>query len=314
MVHHFLVLLLLSYDRLSRKPLLFKSFTGLSVQEFDDIYNKEITKRYHDYELQRLSKRKNRKRDTGAGRPFKLDVKDRFIMLLVYYRLYITYTLAGFLFDLDQSNICRDIQKIEKLIRECVPIPQKIYKITKRLKTPEEVEQYFPGFLAFIDSTEQQIPTRPVDKNRRKTFYSGKKKRHTIKNQITVNNRGYMPHKVGYKKGRKHDYDIYKNNHPVTPKQVVNVIDLGYLGVETDFPEQLSALPCKRKRNHILSQEEIDYNVIHSKKRIVIEHTISRLKKYRILSDVFRNKLRKHNKVSDIVAGLIKYRTMNRDI
>ena len=65
-------------------------------------------------------------------------------MLLVYYRLYITYTLAGFLFDLDQSNICRDIQKIEKLIRECVPIPQKMYPITKRLKTPEEVEQYFP--------------------------------------------------------------------------------------------------------------------------------------------------------------------------
>ena len=58
MVHHFLVLLLLSYDRLSRKPILFKSFTGLSVQEFDEIYDKEITKRYHDYELQRLSKKR----------------------------------------------------------------------------------------------------------------------------------------------------------------------------------------------------------------------------------------------------------------
>ena len=133
------------------------------VQEFDNIYNKEITKRYHDYEIQRLSKRKNRKRAIGAGRSFKLDVKDRFLMLLVYYRLYITYTLAGFLFDLDQSNICRDIQKIEGLIRNCLPIPQKIYNITKRLQTLEEVEQYFPGFLSFIDSTEQQIP-RPVDK------------------------------------------------------------------------------------------------------------------------------------------------------
>ena len=86
---------------------------------------------------------------------FKLNVKDRFLILLVYYRLYITYTLAGFLFDLDQSNICRDIQKIEPLIRKCVPIPQKIYNITKRLKTPQEVEKYFPGFLSFIDSTEQ---------------------------------------------------------------------------------------------------------------------------------------------------------------
>ena len=92
-----------------------------------------------------------------------MDLKDRFVMLLVYYRLYITYTLAGFLFDLDQSNICRDIQKIESLIRKCLPIPQKTYQKTKRLKTLEEVEKYFPSFLAFTDCTEQQIP-RPVDK------------------------------------------------------------------------------------------------------------------------------------------------------
>src|SRR6476661_4924746 len=132
MVHHFLVLLLLSYDRLYKKPLLFKSFTGLTVKEFDDIYEREIIKIYHDYELQqRLSKRKNRKRSTGAGRSFKLDIKDRFLMLLVYYRLYITYTLAGFLFDLDQSNIYREIQKIESLIRKCILIPQKVYNIIR---------------------------------------------------------------------------------------------------------------------------------------------------------------------------------------
>src|SRR3954452_16885778 len=142
---------------LSKKPLLFKSFTGLTIKEFDDIYNKQIVKRYAKHEIKRLSKRENRKRSIGAGRPFNRDLRDRFLMLLVYYRLYITYTLAGFLFDLDQSNICsRDIQKIESLIRKCLPIPEKFYKITKRLKTPEEVEQYFPaGFLAFIDSTEQ---------------------------------------------------------------------------------------------------------------------------------------------------------------
>ncbi len=149
-----------------------------------------------------------------------------------------------------------DIQKIESLIRECIPIPQKIYQITKRLKTPEAVEKYFPGFLAFTDSTEQQIP-RHVDKERRKMYYSGKKKRHTIvKNQIMVNNRGYILHKVGYKKGRKHDYDVYKENHPVIPKQVVNVFDLGYLGVETDFPEQLSAYHIKRKETNFYQKKK----------------------------------------------------------
>ena len=126
-------------------------------------------------------------------------------MLLVYYRLYITYTLAGFLFDLDQSNICRDIQKIEPLlIRNCLPIPQKLYNITKRLKTPHEVETHFPGFLSFIDSTEQQQIPRPTDNKRKTMFYSGKKKRHTaVKMQFMVNNHGIIIHKVKHKKGRR---------------------------------------------------------------------------------------------------------------
>ncbi len=65
------------------------------MQQFDDIYDKEITKRYSKHEIQRLSKRKDdRERETGAGRPFKLDLENRFLMLLAYYRLYITYALT----------------------------------------------------------------------------------------------------------------------------------------------------------------------------------------------------------------------------
>ncbi len=90
--------------------------------------------------------------------------------------------------------------------------------------------------MSFIDSTEQQIP-RPADNKRKKIFYSGKKKKHTVKTQIVVNNPGIIIHKLGYKKGRRHVYDVYKKNHPVTPKDVVNVYDLGYLGVEKEFPE-----------------------------------------------------------------------------
>jgi hypothetical protein len=84
------------------------------------------------------------------------------------------------------------------------------------------------------------------------------------------------------------------------------VFDLGYLGIEKDFPDQLSSLPYRKKRKMDLSEEEREYNKFYSKKRIVIEHTICRLKKYRILSDVFINKLmKKYNNVSDIVAGLV---------
>ncbi len=93
--------------------------------------------------------KKIEKDDIGAGRHFKLDVKNRFLMLLVYYRLYITYTLAGFLFDLDQSNICRDIQKIEGLIRQCVPIPQKTYHNNKKAENSRGSREIFSRLSCF---------------------------------------------------------------------------------------------------------------------------------------------------------------------
>jgi hypothetical protein len=66
---------LLSYERLSGKPALFKSFTGLTIKEFVDIYNKQIVKRYAKHEISCLSKRENRERSIGAGRHFKMGFK-----------------------------------------------------------------------------------------------------------------------------------------------------------------------------------------------------------------------------------------------
>jgi hypothetical protein len=105
----------------------------------------KIESKYPEYEIKRLSKqKKNRTRGIGAGRHFKHSVRDRFLMLLVYYKLYITHTLSGFLFDLDQSNVHRDIRYMEPLVSSCIPLPQKLYNLTRRLRTVQEVEIYFP--------------------------------------------------------------------------------------------------------------------------------------------------------------------------
>ncbi len=57
------------------------------------------------------------------------------------------------------------------------------------LRTPDEVERYFPRFMTFIDCTEIQIP-RPMDKE---SDYSSKRKRITaFKNQLIVTNRRYI--------------------------------------------------------------------------------------------------------------------------
>jgi hypothetical protein len=57
---------LLSYERLVKKPALFKSFTGLTIIEFDDIYNKQIVKRYAKHEIKRLSKKERIENDLLA--------------------------------------------------------------------------------------------------------------------------------------------------------------------------------------------------------------------------------------------------------
>ena len=84
---------MLNYNKLMKKPTLFKSLTGLETKEFNTIYNK-INTNYKEYEKQRL-KKENRKHQIGAGHPFKLNLQDRLLMFLIYYRLYITSTLPN---------------------------------------------------------------------------------------------------------------------------------------------------------------------------------------------------------------------------
>jgi hypothetical protein len=101
-----------------QETLLFRSLTGLEVSEFDSLYTK-ATSNYKEYEAKRLA-REDRKRKVDSGYTFKLSLQERLLMFLVYYRLYLTYTLAGVLFDLDQSNVLKDIHKLESLVKKII--------------------------------------------------------------------------------------------------------------------------------------------------------------------------------------------------
>ena len=122
---------MMNYDVLSQKPLIFKSFTGLEVPEFDALYSK-IHESHTTYEEKRLH-REDRKRKIGAGHPFKLSLKDRLLMLLMYHRLYVTSTLLGFLFNLGQSNVLKNIRMLEPLVTEVLPLPRKLHQKAGRL-------------------------------------------------------------------------------------------------------------------------------------------------------------------------------------
>ena len=81
-----------------------------------------------------------------------------------------------------------------------------------------------------LDATEQEIP-RSKDWQKRKTHYSGKRKRPTVKTQITVNSKDLIVHKSRHVGGSTHDYILYKH----------------YLGIKADFPKHncVLVLRCK---------------------------------------------------------------------
>ena len=286
---------MLNYSILSKKPAYLRNFSGVQLDEFNTL-NQKIKEKYTAYEKKRLT-RTNRKRAFGAGHPFKLTLTDRLLMLLVYYHMYPSSTLLGYLFNLSQTSVLKTIRKLEPIVSEVLPLPKKQQDKVKRLQTVEEVEAVFPGFKAFLDATEQEIP-RPHGKRKQKTHYSGKRKKHTVKTQLTVNKKGLIVHKTSHVKGSMHDYTLYKHSHPHLPDNVRLDLDLGYLGIrewlsqvelyvanqeEESWTRQTR---CQRRRSFQLEQRA--FNKALSKERVVVKITTLRAKKFHIFGDEFK--------------------------
>ncbi|MCL2135894.1 MAG: transposase family protein, partial [Candidatus Bathyarchaeota archaeon] len=142
---------------------------------------------------------------------------------------------------------------------------------------------------------------RPKNKHKHKTHYSGKKKKHTIKTQLTANKQGLIIHKSPHTKGSTHDYSLFKHSHPCLPEGVMTGVDLGFLGILEDYPKFNCLLPFKKKspgkgkkgvKAEPLSEDQKLFNKFLASARVVVEHTNSRVKKFRIFGEEFRNRLR----------------------
>ena len=59
-----------------------------------------------------------------------------------------------------------------------------------------------------------------------------------------------------------------------------------------------------------LSPGQKAFNKALSKERVVVEHTNSRVKKFHIWADEFRNRLKHYDVMTVIVCGLVNFRIM----
>ncbi|MEM2760467.1 MAG: transposase family protein [Nitrososphaerales archaeon] len=80
--------------------------------------------------------------------------------------------------------------------------------------------------------------------------------------------------------------------------------------MQKDFSETKWIIPVKKRRKRKLTRKERRYNRKVARKRVKVEHAISKVKKFNIMGSRFRNRLKHYDNASDIVCGLVNFWTM----
>lgn len=265
-----------SYKKISKHPKIFLRLLGVTREEFDILASK--------LELQWEQKVINKYK--RPGRNYKLSIQQMLMMLLLYYRSYSTQMQIGFMFGIDDSRVCRIIKKLEPLVARIVAIKK------NRTLSYEETAQ-------LIDVTEQVVE-RP--KKKQKHYFSGKKRRHTLKTEVRVTSDGRIINISKSYKGKTHDFKIHKESDPV-PIATRVYADSGYQGLNKRTKN--ARIPIKKSKKKPLSYWEKLYNKIVAKRRIKVENVIAEVKNFRILSHRYRNKRKGYNLKFNIISGIV---------
>lgn len=264
------------YTKLSKHPRTFLRLFGITPSQAAEI----ITSTRPLWEKNVLGRYKR------PGRDFKLEFEDMVLMLLLYYRSYTTQLYVGFIFGLDDSRVCRIIKRLE-------PILARVMRISKdRTLSQDDIE-------CLMDATEQ-----PIERPQRgqKAYYSGKKKRHTVKTEIRTRLDGEIIHVSKSRPGSVHDFSLYKQGDPIARRAKVYV-DGGYQGLQKLNPN--TEVPFKKSKGNSLKPEEKIYNRALSRIRVKVENVFAQLKSFKILAERYRNKGKAYNLKFKIIAGIV---------
>lgn len=301
--------MILRYQHLSRFPRVFKAMTGLDVPEFDTLVH-DILPRYAAAQHTRLS-RPNRKRAPGAGHPFTLDARDQLLLTVVWLRQYPLHEVLAYLFAVSDSTVSRAIARLLPLLEASgrdtmrMPDPGK-----KRRRNLDVLLGDTPELAVVIDTFEQRVQ-RPRDRAAAKQLYSGKKRQHTLKSQVAVDeDSGRIVDIADSAAGPKGDIKVLEESGllPRLPEGVGGIGDLAYVGIDKLHPCGLAAAPRRKRRGKDRPPEDIAYNRAFAKRRIVVEHSIGRMRRYQSLSQTDRNHRQNHSARVRAVAGLVNRR------
>jgi hypothetical protein len=303
----------LQYSHLSQFPGVFHAMTGLYVPEFQEIVT-DLLPRYQAATAKRLERR-SRRRAIGAGHPFDLAVRDQILLTIVWLRRYPIYEVLGFLFGVSDSTVTRYIAVI-------LPLLEAAGRDTMRLPEPgrqqrpqlDDLLRDVPGLVIVIDTFEQRVQ-RPQDRTEADTYYSGKKKQHTLKSQIAVHQAtGEIVDVADSVRGPTADLSLLKQSGLLArlPAGVGAMGDLAYVGLSALHPQGLGATPRRKPREQPRPAEDRAYNTAFARQRVVVEHTILRIRRYECTMQADRQHRHQHTARVIAISGLVNRQIRHR--
>lgn len=287
--------------------------TGLRVNEFDALIDDALPQ-FVQAEHKRLE-RADRQRQIGGGRNSDLDGRDQILLTIVWLRVYPTHEVLGYLFGVSDSTVSRVIQRVLPILEQSgrdtmrMPDPGR-----KRRRSLDQLLQDTPELAVVIDSFEQKVQ-RPKDPDDRDGFYSGKKKTHTLKNQVAVDEEsGAIVDVSDSVAGPTADMKLLEQSGLMKrlPEGVGGIGDLAYVGIEKLHPRGLAASPRRKPRGKPRPPEDVAYNTAFSRRRIIVENTIGRLRRYQSLTQTDRQHRQNHAARVRAVAGLVNRQLAHR--
>jgi hypothetical protein len=302
--------MILRYTSLHRRPALFKAMTGLLLAEFAELawdLLPQIAAAPGAHPRQQ-----QRQRAVGGGHPYVLSSRDQLLLTIVWLRQYPTYEALGYFFGVSDTTAGRAIKRVLPLLEQAgqdtmrLPDPGRKHRQSAEQMLIQTPELALPPELdVVVDSFEQRVQ-RPEDRADADTSYSGKKKMHTLKSQVAGDGQTGeivdIPQSV---RGPTADLTLLKGSGLLArlPPDCSVGADLGYPGLPALSPT--GYIPRRKPRGKPRPPADILYNTAFSRHRIIVEHTIGRLRRYGALTQTDRHHRCLHTARVRAVAGLV---------
>lgn len=274
----------MNISKLARDSRATKAMIGMSYEEFSN-----LVPVFEQCMREIRMKEPHRKRKLGGGQKGKLPtIESKLFFILFYLKTYPTFDVLAFCTDRDRGRCCKSVHFLSKALEET--LGRKLALPKRRINSVEEFLRLFPAVKdVFLDGTERRIQ-RPKNKKQQTKTYSGKKKTTTRKNVLMTDEKKKILLLSPTKSGRRHDKRLADKISLVEriPVHVGVWVDSGFQGIQHLHPNV--SMPKRATKKKPLTDDEKANNTVVASFRIVVEHALAGIKRFRSVSDVFRNR------------------------